>query len=547
MRNVAVILAVLAAASSAGAQQTPLLRPAPLTVQEAVQMAVTANKNIAAADFDRTEAEQRLLAARGAYEPHLLVEATRRRANIPVASLVLGGSDGRLVETDFIASPSIVGLFPKWGGAYEVGFVSARLRTSDLFATLNPQYSTSLTATLTQPLLRRFRFDETRREIAVAQQNVNLSKDAFRVVVMDTVTEAVRNYWELAYARSNVEIQQEGLRLAERQLESNRRAVDEGLLAPVAVVEAQVQVETFQQTLAEARQQVQVAENQLKQRILADRSSPIWSVALDPSSPTVAADVNLDPGDAVATAMAKRPELKQLNTQAEINRIDTRLFRELKRPQLDIVASYGLAGLAGAPVTGSPILFDVGDQALLERVNALSIAAGLTPLPAEETGLGVVPPFMTGGLGRSLGSIFGLDFPTTRIGFVFSMPLFNRTAEANLEASITAGRRLAAETDSMELEIEAEVRNTIAAVTSARERLSAAERQERATLEQYESEQRRFNSGLSSVFLVLVRQIQLIAARTRALRARIDHLQAVADYHRATGQTLDVYGIRVRP
>ena len=59
------------------------------------------------------------------------------------------------------------------------------------------------------------------------------------------------------------------------------------------------------------------------------------------------------------------------------------------------------------------------------------------------------------------------------------------------------------------------------AVRSSEQRLDAASSQRRYALEQYESERRRFDSGLSTVFLVLERQtVYVTVAGARAARAR---------------------------
>jgi HAE1 family hydrophobic/amphiphilic exporter-1 len=62
---------------------------------------------------------------------------------------------------------------------------------------------------------------------------------------------------------------------------------------------------------------------------------------------------------------------------------------------------------------------------------------------------------------------------------------------------------------------------------------------------QYESEQRRLQAGISTVFLVLERQTELIAARGRELQAQTDLNRAIANFRRATGETLQMHNISV--
>jgi len=91
--------------------------------------------------------------------------------------------------------------------------------------------------------------------------------------------------------------------------------------------------------------------------------------------------------------------------------------------------------------------------------------------------------------------------------------------------------------------IEADVRNALQAVESSRARLEAASSARRNAQEQCESERRRFESGLSTVFLVLQRQTALVTAQAQEVRARTELNQAVAQFDSATGGTLARYGV----
>jgi len=64
--------------------------------------------------------------------------------------------------------------------------------------------------------------------------------------------------------------------------------------------------------------------------------------------------------------------------------------------------------------------------------------------------------------------------------------------------------------------------------------------------DQYASEQRQFQAGTSSVFLVLQRQTDLINARSREARAEADLGIAAADFDRATARTIETQNISLR-
>jgi outer membrane protein TolC len=63
---------------------------------------------------------------------------------------------------------------------------------------------------------------------------------------------------------------------------------------------------------------------------------------------------------------------------------------------------------------------------------------------------------------------------------------------------------------------------------------------------QYSSEQRKFRAGTTTVFLVLQRQTDLLAARGRELQAQTDLNKAISQLQRATGNTLGANHVSIR-
>jgi outer membrane protein TolC len=125
----------------------------------------------------------------------------------------------------------------------------------------------------------------------------------------------------------------------------------------------------------------------------------------------------------------------------------------------------------------------------------------------------------------------------------FSLPLRNRAAEAQVATSVAEGRRLQVLRDKIGMAIESDVRNTIQSAASAQSRFDAAVLARQSAEEQYASEQRQFQAGTSTVFLLFQRQSDLVLARSREVRARADLAEARANLDRATAQTLSVYNI----
>ena len=243
-------------------------------------------------------------------------------------------------------------------------------------------------------------------------------------------------------------------------------------------------------------------------------------------------------GEAIGLARSNRPELAQAAISTAAHEVDSRFYSDQRKPQIDLVGSYSSAGLAGRLITSGVNPFSFGIQPLMDRINTLSSLQGLAPLAGFSTGGNTVPPVLTGGLGKSLSNLAALNFPTFEVGLRIGLPVRNRTAGARYASSVAEGRRLRLRTEQLEMGVEAEVRNALQGVESARAARGAALQARTLAEAQYASEQRRFEAGTSTVFLVLQRQTAMIATRTEYARAEVELGRAVAQLQRATGQIL---------
>jgi outer membrane protein len=516
----------------------------PLSLREALEMALLNNKDIEVSRHNVRAAEFDLLGARGAYDPRFSSLSYYERTETPSASFLSGSASGSVKQSDYTGTARIEGLVPKYGGGYRVDFSAIRLTTDNQFAALNPQYPTALTFNYTQPLIRGFRFDNNRRLIEVAKRNLSLTDAQFRQRAIETITQVQRAYWDLVFTLRNLQIQRDAVRDARAQLAHNKRLVEEGVLAPIDVVAADAQVSGYEQSVYTALEDVQRAENNLKNLIAENRESPFWNVSIIPTD-----SVDLTPpattlDEAMDAAMANRTELQQSAVASEINQIDQRYFREQTKPQVDLVGSYGVVGLSGALNSSDAINpLTASTAQLRERINALSLLNGLPVLPNPTPQ--AIPSDLVGGINQSLLNLGANRYSNFRVGVQLNLPLRNRTAEAQLGRSLVEGRRIATQREQLEQLVQVDVRNSLQTVRTAQSRLRAAAAAREASEQQYTSEQRRFDAGQSTLFLVLERQTALTTARGNELRAQTDLNKAIAELQRATGNAMQANNVVV--
>ncbi|MEO8099827.1 MAG: TolC family protein [Acidobacteriota bacterium] len=518
----------------------------PLTLEETLAMALSNNRDIDISRIDQQRADYGLLSAQGVFDPRIGGVTSFQKNVLPVSSSLGGSTTGAVTNKNGIVDPQLTGALPGVGSSYQVDLSSSRTTTNNSFATLNPQYPTALTFSYTQPLWRGLRYDDNRRRIEVAKKNRSLTDEQFRQRVMEVVTRAEQAYWDLAYAYGNLAVQLEAVQIAREQDGSNRRQQEQGLLAAIDVVAAQRQMATFEQAAYIAQEGLTTSENTLKTLILADRDDALWSIAIVPSTPVNVSPPVIPLADAISEALSSRPELAQLRINRDINRADNKFFHEQTKPQVDLVATHSNAGLAGAQLPPAASPFTAGLSGLTDRLNQLSTLAGLLPLPSGGGTTSTVPPILVGGYGQSLSNVFGGNFPTTQVQLRISIPLRNRTAEANLGNNVVEARRIRDQQQQAELAIEAGVRNGMQSVESAKARLGSAQVARASAEEQYESEQRQFRAGTSTLFLVQQRQTDMITARSAQRRAESDLGKAIAAFELATGRILRVHNIDLK-
>src|SRR4030095_11454264 len=301
-------------------------RQRPLALRDALSMALEHNQDIEVARENVRIAEFDLLGAQGIYDPRISTTAFYERVESPVASFLSGGQGGSTIQSDYTGSARLEGQSPYLGGNYRFDFSSVRLTTNNTFVALNPQYPSALTFSYTQPLMRGFKIDNSRRQIEIAKKNLSLTDAQFRQRAIETISNVQRAYWDLVFALRLVQIQVDAVRVARSQLEHNKRLVEEGSLAPIDVVAAEAQITTFEQNVYSALEEVSKTENTLKNLIVEDQHSILWNEPIVPTDSVdlVAPEISL-PG-ALKTAMENRPELQQSNVVREINEIDQRFF-----------------------------------------------------------------------------------------------------------------------------------------------------------------------------------------------------------------------------
>jgi len=518
-------------------------RQHPLSLRDALSLALENNKDIEVARENVKLAEFDLLGAHGAYDPRFNTTAYYERLKTPISSFLTGGQNGSIIQSDYTGSARLEGFSPKLGGSYHLDLSSVRLTTNNSFAALNPQYPTSFSLSYVQPLVRGLRFDIQRRQIEIGKKNLSLTDAQFRQRAIEAITNVQRAYWDLVFALRNLQVQRDAVSVARTQLDHNRRLVNEGQLAPIDLIASESQISTYEQGVYAALEDVTRFENTLKNLIAKDQSASLWSDSILPTDSVDLSVPQIALPDALKTAMDNRPELQQAEVRKEINQIDQRYYKDQTKPAIDVIGTYGSTGLAGTVATGINPL-SASSQLVRDRVDQLSTLANLQALPI--TPPTTFSPNLIGSYGQSIENLLANRYNNFKVGVQVNFPLRNRTAEAQLGRSLVEGQQITTQREQLEQTIQVEVRNSLQSVRSAETRLRSAVAAREYNEQQFASEQRKLDAGQSTVFLVLERQNALTTAKGMELKAQTDLNKAIADLQKATGNSLSINSIVVR-
>ena len=522
-----------------------------LSMNDAVKRALENNNDIEVARDDVRFTETQLRSLEGIFDPVFAITPTYDKRISPQQSSLGGGSVTS--TTTYSWSPSVQKQFGKGGGSYFLQFQNSHTNTSNSFSLLNPFYSSNLSLQFNQPLLRDRSIDNNRRQIRIQRKRLDQSDADFRQRTIDVITRVQQAYWELVFALRDQQNNVANLNLSRESLRNVEAQIAAGAKAPLERAEVQTELANRETGLYSAIQAVAIAENNLKILIFKDPRNPEWSAQLTPTD-TPAFDSNpVNLPDALKAARDNRPELRRLRLQNDINDIDISFFKNQTKPQIDLTGTVALTGLAGArviqpgtvaPGTQIPIIdgnpLTVADAFLLDQIRQTQIALGLptTSVPVVTAQGSNLTSTLIGGYGRDLRNLISGDTRNVTVGVAISFPFKNKTAEANLAGARIQKEQLQASTRSQEQIIEVDVRNSAQAVESARQRvLSAREARTNAEM-QLEGEQRLYQVGRSTTFLLFQRENALANARASELRAETDYNKALADLQRATSTTL---------
>jgi outer membrane protein TolC len=137
-------------------------------------------------------------------------------------------------------------------------------------------------------------------------------------------------------------------------------------------------------------------------------------------------------------------------------------------------------------------------------------------------------------------SIGKSNVDNVKLGLNMSVPLFFRSATAQVELFNISLDRITFQRSQTARSVNADIDNALSALQRALERTEAAEREARYATMMEEGERKRFTAGETSLLIVNLRERAAAEARVRLIAARADYLRAWTLYHWAVGNIVQL-------
>lgn len=499
MRRTALVLAAAIGLAATASAQTPgapaTLR---LSVDEAVNLAIDNNVDLKADRLDPQISDTRVAAAAGAFRPTVSSSVNSNNQLQPPASFLIPTA----TRTDVVTTNAgLAQRLPWFGTSYSVSWSATHTDSNSFLNSYNPILQSGLGLTLSQPLLRDFRIDGARQQLAVSRTNREIADTRLRESIVQTTAAVKTAYWNLVTARANVEARRSSLALAQELVRVNKAKVDVGTAPPLDLVSAQAEVASDQEQLIIAETAVKQTEDRLRLLILDPTRPETWSTAIETSDTPPIATPTLDVEGAVTRALAERSDLQRARKDIENADTGVKFAANQKLPDVRVNASYQASGLGGTQVlrTGG--------------------------FPGTIVGPGAVTDF-----GSVISQLFGRDYPTWSVGLSVAYPIGQSTDEANSARAGLERKQADERFKGSEARAIQQIRNAAYQVDMNSKRIETTRAARELAEQRLDAERKRLDVGMSTSFLVIQAQRDLSQARTSELNAVLAYDLALVDF-----------------
>ena len=482
-----------------------------LTLEDSIVQALKNNLNVAVEVLNPELASATVSRARQYFMPTFQVDLTGNRYE-QLSTGPFQATD-KYINKATSSTASIAQQIP-FGGTLQASLSYDYSRSNQLFQSYNPSYQSRLNLVLTQPLLKNFGWAVSRREIIVALNSLDVSRNQFKTVLINLVYSVEAAYWNLVYSVENLKTLQQALQSGRDLLAKTKREVEVGQKAPIEVLNAEATVARREADILQAEAMVKRSQDQLKTLLNQGGDPSAKGQNLRPADTPSFKPFAITLDEAFEKAMARRPDLEVAKSTIETKRINFRYAKNQLLPQLDLQLIKASPGISGA-------------QFIYDRDNPF-----LPPTPGD-----------AGSAGQAFKDTFRFLYNNWTAGLTLTIPIGDVVGRASYTYAKLDLEQTQARLKNQEQQIYLEVSDAVLTLETAAKSVDAYRIARELAGKQLEAEMKKLAVGMSTNYFVLTYQDALASARSLELRALVDYNVAVANIAKVTGSTLEARNI----
>ena len=486
-----------------------------LPLKNVIVLALKNNLEIAIASLSPGIAETDIMREESVYDPNFSLQYGKDRRVTQSANELTGAGADSVWQQNWDLDMDIMKKFVT-GTSAELRWNTNEAKTDFVFQQLVPQYKSELNLSLTQPLLKDFGTSVGKSMITVANLNFKISESQFKNRVMDIIYQIQNIYWNIYFQREDYEARASSLKAAENLLREFKIRIDAGTLAPIEIYQAEAEVAERRQDLIVVWDLLKDQEDRLKKALNFYERQTDWDVTIVPADEPRFGPVTADLNESLKEAFAYRPDYNQAKMDIEARHIMVKYTKNQTLPRLDLFGTIGTMGLAGRT-----------------NPDAVSFGGGGRGTPTATHWDDVADSMASG------------DYYNYAVGIKIEFPFGNRFARSQYSRAKIESARAATFLKDLENNVINEVRETLRQVETDIRKVEAGRASLRLAKERLAAEEKKYEVGLTTTYVLLEYQRDLATAESRYALSRADYEKDLANFARSKGVLLEEYNITI--
>jgi outer membrane protein len=460
-----------------------------LTLEQCRAYTLADNLNLKVQLIEPAIAAQRVNEEEAKFEAALYSNINFRKTDTPISS-TLEGSSTESTSVDLGVTVPL-----KTGGTVTLNLADEKFETNNPFSTLNPSYSSALSMSISQPLLRGAGKRTNTYAIRLANYDFSIAEARTKLEVTRILTVADRVYWRLYAARKLLEVRQKEFEVAKAELEKTKRMVKFGMKPEVEIVRAESGVAERLVGVINADNDLRDREREAKQIMNMPLVGASSRVNLIPVTEPDPVRYNLVPAELVTKAIENRMEMLELELQIAQQAEAIDYYKNLALPLVTLDYTYNINGLGATRGDSYDLLFDK-------------------------------------------------RFEDHFLGLNILIPLGNEQAKSRVRQAFLRRKQSIATKEDRKIIIESDVLRVIDQLEADWQRILASRQNTILADKVFQAEQRQYEKGLRTMTEVLDAQARFADAVSSEIAALTEYQIAQVDLAYATGTVAGLAKVR---